>query len=591
MIKDPHLRPKSLTGPTGSDPLAIAFLDIVGFSALMGANERATYDRWEALRDQLILPQVDAQGGTYVKSTGDGLLATFPSGDQAFDWATAVQRAARSNGEGLSLRIGMHFGPVIVDPTGDIYGDCVNIAARLEGHALPGGILTSAALLATLQEDRRQEAIPAGQLQLKNISKRVQAFHIETDARQFSRVAYPGKASRLPTLAVLPFDHEAGEKTYARAIVDHIIASLTGVQEVSVISHSSVRTLGPIQDLDPLRVGEALGVDFVVRGSLARVAERLRTDVELVDLVEKEVINAQQAFFKVDDLFEAQNTLTEQIVALTAPEVKRATLERALREPPENFSAYENMLQASELMSSLNQTSFERAYGVLQTSISADPRFSAPRAWLARWHTLRVGQGWSEDPERDTELAAENAQAAIRLDRRNALALATYGHVCAYTQGDYDTAIDYLNRAASTGPNNALVRALRSATLSFLGEGAAAVTEVEKALRLSPFDEQLFQFYSFLALAQYVAGDPQEATRWARRSLAENPNYTNTLKILTVSLAAAGQVNQARDTAEKLRRHDATFAPSRYLSGRPPFKDQALVAQLVAHFRAAGLTD
>lgn len=596
MIKDPQAPPPGLNRAGAQhahrdDTRAVAFLDIVGFSALMGADERATFLRWETLRDQLILPLIDSHGGVYVKSTGDGLLATFPGGEQAVNWAKAVQRTARTQGEGLSLRIGMHYGAVILDASGDVYGDCVNIAARLEARALPGGILISSALYQELPEDSRRDTLPAGQLILKNIDRRVTAFHIETDARQFSRPLRKTKAAQLPSIAVLPFHYaEDAEKISAKAIVDHVISSLTGVQELSVISHSSVRALGPVEQLEPLRAGEILGVDFVVCGSVVRNGDRLRTDVELIDQASGEVINTEQAVFSLEALFDAQNTLTEQIVALTAPEVRRATLDNALRQPPENFSAYENLLQASELVSSLNRLSFEKAYEYLQRSIAADPRFAPPRAWMARWRTLRVGQGWSDDPELDIERAAQDAQAAIRLDRRNALALATFGHVQAYTKGDYDTAITYLDRAASTGPNNAQVRALRSATLSFLGEGAAAVAEAEKALRLSPFDEQLFQFYAFLALAQYVAGAPEDACRWARRSLAENPNYTTTLKILTISQAAAGDLDKARETAQALRRSEPGFAPSQYITGRAPFKDPALVHQLMEHFRLAGMS-
>lgn len=591
MFGEPKLRSedKSASGAPGAN-VAVAFLDIVGFSALMGVDERATLDRWEAMRDTLVLPQLSRHGGTFIKSTGDGVLATFPTADAAVGWASDVQRAARSQGEGLRIRIAMHFGTVIIDKSGDIYGDCVNIAARLEAEARPGGIIVSRALRDRLQDAAALDLSPAGKLKLKNIRQRVAAYHVEIDARQFSVPTPVGpQSSRLPSIAVLPFEAAGAEILFARGLVDDVIASLTGVQELCVISQSTVRALGTPRDLDAVQVGESLGVDYIVSGALMRTGDQLRTDVELIDAQTGEVLNVERSIFPVGDFFSAHDPLIERIVAVVAPEVKRATLERAMRKPPQNFTAYERLLQALDGMAGLRRNDFEAAHALLTEAIAADPKFASARAWRARWHTMRIGQGWSEDPHSDHMHAAAEAKAAIALDRRNALALATYGHVIAFTERDYDVAIHYLDRAAAAGPNNALVRALRSVTLSFLGDSAGALAEAEKALRLSPFDEQLFQFYSFLALAHYVAGNYEESVRWARRSLSENPHYTNTLKVLAIAHAGAGQLDLARLAAKQLVGKDPTFSPSQYLTGAAPFRESERVERLVEHFRLAGM--
>lgn len=569
---------------------AIAVLDVVGFSQLMSGDERTTYDRWNDLRTGLVLPTLAEHDGTFVKSTGDGILATFATAQAALGWAMAVQRAARGSGDGLRMRIALHFGDVIRDAADDIFGDCVNITARLEQHARPGGIVLTREIRDGLTDADTLQLAPAGALRLKNISASVEAWHLAVDARSFATPAAP-RGHRLPSIAVMPFSSDTNEPFFSNGVVDDLIASLGGVQELNVIAQSTVKALGPHRDLDPRDLGDALGVDYLVTGALQRSPVHLRTEIELVEAQSGRVVTTDRTSFEVDELFHVQDRLIEKIVALVAPEVKRDTLMRALRKPPDNFSAYEQMLRALDKVSSLDRADFEAARQHLEDAIAADPEFANPQAWLARWHTIRVGQGWSDDPAGESAKALAAARRAIRLDRRNALALATYGHVTAYTARDYDTAINYLDRAVAAGPNNPVAHALRSVSLSFLGRSDEARSACETALRLSPFDEQLFQFFSFLALAYYVSGAYAEAARWAHRGLAENPNYTNTLKILVVATSAAGDVKTARAHTARLLKAEPGFRLARYRNGRPPFPEAHRTMSLIQHFRAAGVPD
>ena len=247
------------------------------------------------------------------------------------------------------------------------------------------------------------------------------------------------------------------------------------------------------------------------------------------------------------------------------------------------------MRRALENVSSFDKVCFDDAKSHLDAAIEADPDFANPHAWLARWHTINAGQGWSPDPAKESKLALAAAQRAIRLNRRNSLALASYGHVIAYSIRDYDTAISYLDRAVSAGPNNAIAHSLRSVTLSFLGRSDEAIGAAEKALRLSPFDEQLFQFYSFLALAHYVDGNFESSVSWAQRSLAENPNYTNTLKILTISKAASGDLEGAELSAAKLLEKEPRISLAHYQNRPMPFKERWRSEKLFEHYRLAGI--
>lgn len=571
------------------DSVAVAFLDIVGFSALMGADEMTTFQRWKALRDDYVVPELRNMSGRYVKSTGDGLLATFPTPEASLGWATEVQRGARQRGEGLRMRIALNFGPLIIDTDDDIVGDCVNIAARLEQHALPGGIIVSSDFVDALFDTKTLDLRSAGALRLKNIRRKVTAFHVHNDARGFASAAAANPTQRLPSIAVMPFESEDAEQLFCNGVVDDIIVSLSGVQELNVTARSTVKALGASHRIDPRELGAALGVDYIAHGVLQRGLGRVRLSYELIDAADGAAITSERAEFEIADLFAVQDAIVEKIIAGIAPEVRRATLTSALRKPPKNFSSYEHMLRALDKVSSLDPTDFEEARFHLDASIAEDPEFANPYAWRARWRTLRVGQGWSSDPSDDSVLAAADAQRAIKLDRRNALALATFGHVRAYMVGDYETAIDFLDRSVAAGPNNAIARILRSGTLSFLGRADEAKAEAEKALRLSPFDEQLFQFYGFLALACYTGDRFADAVRWAHRSLAENCNYTHTLKTLAVAQSALGDLAEAGKTAARLLEKEPAFCTGRYRTGRAPFQDLARVHTLIERLQAAGV--
>lgn len=570
---------------------AVAFLDVVDFSSQMGVDEQETYARWKRVSHRVLRPLLQAHSGRFVKSTGDGLLATFEAPYNAVAWARAVQREARIRGEGLRLRIGLHLGEVIEDADHDVFGETVNIAARLETRALPGSILLSRAILDALPSAQDLFLKPTGPLRLKNIRADIEAFHLATDARDLRALKLSNAASRLPSIAVLPFAAEPASQVFAEGLLDDLISSLSGVQELNVIARSSVKALGSASAFDTRTVGETLGVDYLVTGALQHRNDRLRARIEVIDAQTSDMIASNRMDFAEEDIFDIQDRFLQEIVALVAPEVKRATLARARRKPPGNHSAYEATLRAIDKVASLERKDFEAARVYLEAAIEADHEFPTPLAWLARWFTLRVGQGWSEDPAADSAAALRAAQQAIRLDRRNALALATFGHVTAYTTRDYDTAINYLDRAVAAGPNNAIARTLRSVTLSFMGRVDEARFEAESALQLSPFDDQLFQFFAFLALACYCGDAFEDAARWAERSLAENPNYTNAQKLLVVSRAALGEVAAARSAAKVLLAAEPRFTTAAYSEGRPPFAEPHRTQNLIKHFTLAGIPE
>ena len=212
-----------------------------------------------------------------------------------------------------------------------------------------------------------------------------------------------------------------------------------------------------------------------------------------------------------------------------------------------------------------------------------------PVAWLARWYSLLIGQGWSADARKDRETACDVAAKAIELDGQNALALATYGHLRAYLFHDYDSALVYFERALAACPNSALAWILSSGTLSYVGRGEEAVRHAERAMRLSPFDQNLFVNYTFLGLAHYTSGAYDEAVKWGRMALSERPMYTANLRILAASLAAHGQPDEAHGIAARLMSLEPGFTLDEFDRTLLPFRDRARRVQYLDHLRQAGL--
>jgi adenylate cyclase len=259
----------------------------------------------------------------------------------------------------------------------------------------------------------------------------------------------------------------------------------------------------------------------------------------------------------------------QRIVAGIAPHVRAAELRNALRKRPDSFTAYEHTLRALEALHSLERPVFLQARENLDRAMAEDPSFAMPAAWAARWYSLLIGQGWSTDRLGDAQRAAGLATRAIDLDRRNAVALATYGHVRSFLFHDCDSALIYFDRALTACPNSALAWILLSATQSYIGRADQAVRSAEHAIALSPFDHSLFYYYLFLGIAHYANGAPEEAVKWCRMSLNENPRYTATLRILCGVLSATGRIDDARATVARLLALEPDFTLAAYRRIQP----------------------
>jgi adenylate cyclase len=586
-----------LVTATGYRSAAIAFADLVGYSALTEADPVRTHSRWMAMLTDILRPQAERCRGAVVQVMGDGVVAEFQNALDAVEWGRAVQRAIlysqseqTKNSVPMRLRIGVHVGDLVCSPDGLFSGAIINIAARLQEYAEPGGLVVSGAVFEQLRETLEPEARDLGYPPLKNIESLVRAYGIDPE-----RGAVPARSAweTLPSIAVLPLQNLGGDPAddyFAAGIVEDVIVSLSGLRELLVISRASTLIYHGTSP-DPRRVGKALGVRYALMGSVRRSSEGVRVATQLCDARTGASLWGERVDFSAGALFDVQDRIVERIVSGIAPQVRAAELQRAMRKRPESFTAYECMLQAMHSMKGLDQSGFVRARMFLDRSMVMDPDFAMPVALAARWHSLRVGQGWSPNPQAEAAQGLELAARAIELDRQNAFALATYGHLRSYLFHDYDTALAYLERARAAGPSNSIAWYLSSATLSFVGRAEEAIRHSEHALRLSPFDPALHFFHTTLALAHYANGSYEEALRWGRLAESENPAYSGTLRYVAAALAATGRLDEAREVAARLLQLEPGFRLSEYERTRQPFRNPAARAAHMAHLRDAGLPE
>jgi len=604
---------------------ALLSADIEGYSRLMGADEVGTVRRLTAYRE-LVANLVRDHRGRVVDSPGDNVLAEFGSVVDAVECAVQIQLGLRARNAKLPLvrrmqfRIGINLGDVIVDGE-RLYGDGVNIAARLERLAHAGGICLSGTSFDQIVGKLPYRYEPLGEHTVKNIdrpvrvyrlvledrpgdqpaavlpSNRVPARGLPREAREASRraaasLSRPASTRHLPSIAVLPFrEYEVpdGQSYFADGIVEDVVGALASLPDLFVVSRNSTLGFrGGVVDL--ASVGRKLGVRYVVSGSVRRSGQRIRITDELCDTETRAVLWTDRVDGRVDDLFALQDRLSERIVTSIAPHVRQAEMRRALRKRPDSLDAYDFVLRGLDLLYRLEKDEFGRARDMFQRAIDLDPGYAAPYALSSIWHSIRVGQGWSDDPPRDYDAIARLANAAIDRDPFDARALALCGHVRALRLHDFDGAFSLFDRAVSASPNSIDAWVRSSPAYSYVGDGTEARRRAEHALTLSPFDPHLFYIHTAIALARYTMGEFEEAAAWGRRAMAQNPRFTPALRILTASLAAAGRIEEAKPVGRALLEIEPAFRVELFCRSYA-YRERHRLESLARHLRAAGLPD
>lgn len=397
----------------------------------------------------------------------------------------------------------------------------------------------------------------------------------------------------LPSIAVMPFRTLGTDRMssyFGDGIVEDIVTSLANLRELFVISRGSTLAVRN-QATDPKAAGEALGVRYVVTGSVLRLGKRLRVWVALDDAGTGETLTSERHEVAIGDLFDMQDRIVEETVARIAPNIRRAELMRAMRKQPESLTAYDCTLRALDLIYRLQRADFDRAGALLERAREIDPVFSLPYAWGAWIHMYRPSLGWSSDKDGDTAQASRLAAQASQLDGQNGRALATLGHLKSFFHHRYDDALRDLDAALVASPNDPFCYALSSASLSYVGRCTESAAHAARALRLSPLDRYRFYYLATLGLAHYTAGEHDEAVKWCRISVNENGAFTPSLRYLAASLAAAGRLEEAREAGQALMLQQPGFRLRDYEYANMPFAVGEQRERHMAHLRGAALPE
>jgi adenylate cyclase len=575
---------------------AIAFVDIAGYSILMAEDEARTHRRWMELLANVIRPATAQHWGRVVKSTGDGVLAEFPSALDAVEWARQVQeevyRAGTAEGgdaRSIALRIAVHIGDVMTTAD-DIYGDGVNVAARLQEYVEPGGVILSEAVYNMVHGAIGTQARDLGFLRLKNFDRTFRAYALDGPRRSLARRRWV-RGSR-PSIAVLPFvEHGVPSELsyFGDGVVEDIVGGLASLPELFVISRNSTLKYRE-RAVDLAVTGNELGVRYILSGSIRRTDNRIRIAAELADAETLGVLWTDRVTGDLADLFAVQDRLTERVVQTIAPNIYGAEIRRIVRKRTENFDAYDYMLRGLDLLYRLTPQEFDQAHEMFQKSIELDESYAVPHALTALWHSIRMNQGWSPDPPNDLAAVQQFAAAALERDPLDVWALSLSGHLRSLLFRDFETAFVLFDRAIGASPNSAFAWARSSATFSYVGDAAEGRHRAEEALRLSPFDAHNFFAYTVLGIAAYTQGDYEYAVVSARRAYAENPRYTANIRFLAASLAAAGSPEEARRIGQALSQLEPGFRVRKFCEGYA-YRDPERRATLAQHLLSAGLPE
>ncbi len=584
---------------------AILAADVVGYSRLAGTDEDRTLARLRALRSDLIDPTIAVHKGRVVKRTGDGALVEFRSVVDAVRCAIEVQDGMVERNAGLpperriEFRIGIHLGDVVEESDGDLMGDGVNIASRLEGIAMPGTICLSEDAYRQVRARLDLAVSDLGETRLKNIAEPMRLYALEVGKLAAQAAPLPAAASSAtlglpnkPSIAVLPFTNMSGDpeqEYFADGMVEDIITALSRFNQLFVIARNSCFTYKG-RAVDVRQVAKELGVRFVLEGSVRKSGARVRITGQLIDAVTGAHLWAERFDGGVEDVFDLQDKITASVVGAIEPTVRKVEIERARRRPVENLDAYDLYLRALPHVYAFRPDQNLVALELLGKAIDLDPTYAPALAFAAWCHEQRLVRGWPPVGRDDAGTAIALARRAIAAGSEDAMALVAAGFVMVMIARDYDTGLDAVRRALELNPGSGFVAFISSAALSFAGNAEDALVHAERAMALSPLDPGRSMFLTIAGFAHLFCGRPDQALDLAKRSAALYPDWDSTYWVLVTALAQLDRLAEARSALSKLLSlsHGLTVSALRQ---RLPIRNPAALDMILDGCRKAGLPE
>jgi adenylate cyclase len=583
---------------------AILAADVAGYSRLMGADEVGTLKALKAHRKELVDPTIAAHKGRIVKTTGDGILVEFASVVDAVTCAVVVQGKMTERHDAsepkISFRVGINIGDIIIDGD-DIFGDGVNVAARVEGECEPGGVYLSGSAFDQVRGKTGFAFDDLGEKSLKNIERPVRLYAVSyrgvAAGRALSEVVHKPLLPPLPakpSIAVLPFQNMSGDpeqEYFADGMVEDIIAALSRFGELFVIARNSTFTYKG-KAVDIRQVGRELGVRYVLEGSVRKMGNRVRITGQLIDSSSGAHLWADRFDGDLQDLFDLQDQVTGRVANAIAPRLEQVEINRAANKPTENLDAYDCYLRGLAKYNKIgSKDANEEALRYFSKALLLDPDFALANALAASCYLQRRVQGWMVDVAKEIAEAKRLARRAAELGKNDATALCNAGMTLARGSGDLDAGANLIDRALLLNPNSAVAFHFRSWMKGWIGEPDQAIDDGLRAMRLDPLAVGLFLFYvqASIAYGHFFAGRYGEASIWAERSIQEQISPV-ALRVLAASLALAGKLEQARGAAVHLMHLDPALRVSQ-IKGMIPIRRPDDLARLEEGLRLAGLPE
>ncbi len=545
---------------------AILAADVVGFSRLTGADEDRTLARLRALRSDLIDPTIAVHNGRVVKRTGDGAIVEFRSVVDAVRCAIEVQNAMIERNAGLpperriEFRVGVHLGDVVEESDGDLMGDGVNIAARLEGVAAPGSICLSEDAYRQVKSRLDLLVSDLGETKLKNIADPMRVYSLQVGAAALVKPApqaEPLAASApqdKPSIAVLPFTNMSGDpeqEYFVDGMVEDIITALSRFNQLLVIARNSTFTYKG-RAVDVRQVARELGVRYVLEGSVRKSGSRLRITGQLIDAATGAHLWADRFDGGLEDVFDLQDRITANVVGAIEPTMRKAEIERARRKPVDNLDAYDFYLRALPNVYVVRPAENRAALELLGKAIDLEPAYALALAHAAWCLCQRIVRGWPSIGADDAATATDFARRAAAAGKDDAVALALAGFVLVLVARDYRQGLDAVQRAVEKNPGSGFVNFMAGCAQAFGGDPEIAIPLLERAMALGPLDPSYFLSLNAASMAHLFSGRTAKALELAERAVALNPNFDSTYWCLAAIYAQLDRLDEARTAVSKL---------------------------------------
>ena len=584
---------------------AVLAADVAGYSRLMGADEEGTLARLKAVRKVLIDPAIASHRGRIVKTTGDGMLVEFASAVDAVRCAVEVQRsigeqnAAAPHGQRIEFRIGIHVGDIIFDDN-DIFGDGVNIAARLEGIAEPGGVCMSDDAYRQVRGKVGIACDDMGPQILKNIAEAMRTWRVRLTGQTPSGVQSGSAVSQpqalplpeKPSIAILPFNNLSGDPAqeyFADGVVEDITTALSRTGWLFVIARNSSFTYKG-RAVDIKQVGRELGVRYVLEGSIRRAGGRVRITGQLIEAATGGHVWADRFEGAFDDIFELQDRITDSVVGAIEPSLRHAETVRAWAKPTDHLDAYDLYLRGVHQIYVATHESLDAAVGFLRGAVAIDPRYELAKAYLALAYGIRDAFGWAEPGDREAAIAL--AREAIDAADDNPTTLRAAGYALAYfaddmgdaSRDDFSTASAALHRALRLHPNSAQTLHSLGFVHMWSGNTEQAIDCFVRAVRISPRDQEMGYMLVGLGMTYLMCDRNLDALEAGLRAVEEMPKNGTCHRVMIVALVRLGRLEEARAATARFLK----IVPESHLANiKPPSRIPGFAERFLSDLRLA----